>query len=130
MCSIHKYPHNDCRRVIYSMQMAESQAWITKCGSTSMYDLLPGMDILYVIPFTPLCPILGKSPTGRAGVTWTIPYLCSGTNHFDRNAYSAPGSVNGSPMYFVNSWAMGWTLDFQILSIMFEYYPTLHNAHR
>ena len=35
-----------------------------------------------------------------------------GTNRFNRSvapADSAPGSANGSPMYFVNSWALGWS---------------------
>ena len=58
--------------------------------------------------------LLGKLPTVRAGDTGTIPYLYCGTNSFNRNiarADSAPGSGNGCPMYFVNSWALGWSRD-------------------
>ena len=50
----------------------------------------------------------------RAGDTETIPYRYRGTNRFNRNiarADFAQGSGNGSPMYFVNSWAMGWSRD-------------------
>ena len=95
------------------MQMAES--WITKCGSQLICELLPEKEILYVIPIS---SILGKLPTVRADSaedTGTIPYQYSGTNRFSRNiarADSAQGSGNGSPMYFVNSWAaLGWSLD-------------------
>ena len=45
------------------MYMAES--WITKCGSWLIYELLPGKEILYVIPIT---SILGKFPTVCADV--------------------------------------------------------------
>ena len=90
--------------------MAES--WITKCGSLLIYKLLPGKEILYVILIS---SILGKLPTVRIGDTGTIPYRYCGTNRFSRNiarADSAQGSGNGSPMYFVNSWAaLGWSLD-------------------
>ena len=85
--------------------MAES--WITKCGSRLICELLPQKEILYVIPIS---SILGKLPTVRAGDIGTIPYQYSGTNRLNRNiasADSAQGSANGSPMYFVNSWALG-----------------------
>ena len=53
----------------------------------------------------------------RVGDTGTIPFRYSGTNCFNRSvarADSAPGSGNGSPMYFVNSWALGWSRDMQM----------------
>ena len=79
------------------MQMTES--WITKKTEN-------------VIPIT---SILGKLRTVRAGDTGTIPYRYCGTNRFNRKiarADSAQGSGNGSPMYFVNSWAaLGWLRD-------------------
>ena len=91
--------------------MAES--WITKCGFRLICELLPEKEILYVIPIT---SILGKSPTVRAGDTGTSPYRYCTTNRniarADSAAISAQGSGNGSPMYFVNSWAaLGWSLD-------------------
>ena len=90
--------------------MAES--WITKCGSRLICELLPEMEILYVIPIS---SILGKLPTVCAGDTGTIPYQYSGTNCFSWNiarADSAQGSGNDSPIYFVNSWAaLGWSCD-------------------
>jgi hypothetical protein len=84
--------------------MAES--WITKCGSRLIYKLLPGKEILYVIPISSI------PPTVRAGDTGTIPHQYSGTNSFNRHtrADSSPWSGDGSPMYFVNSWALGWVL--------------------
>ena len=88
------------------MQIAES--WITKCGSHLIYELLPGKEILYVIT---TISILRKLPTVRAGDSGTIPYQYCLTNRFQVNrnvasADSAQGSGNGSPMYFVNSWAL------------------------
>ena len=88
-----------------------SESWITKCGSRLIYELLRGKEVLYVIPIT---SILAKLLTVRAGDTGTIPYRYSGTNHFNRSiarADFAPGSGNGSPIYFVNSWALGWSRD-------------------
>ena len=127
--------------------MAES--WITKCGSRLIYELLPGKEILYVIPIT---PILGNLPIVRSGDTGTIPYRYCGTNRFNRNvarADSDPGSGNGSPMYFVNSWALEsrvickckeyivesivkcrcYAQYFPKLVNMSEYYLILHNSH-
>ena len=89
--------------------MAES--WITKCGSRLIYEQLPGKEILYVIPIS---STLGKLPTVRAGDTGTVTHQYSGTNCFNRHIAqvdSSPGSGDGSPMYFVNSWALGWARD-------------------
>ena len=88
-----------------------AEFWITKCGSRLIYEQLPGKEILYVIPIS---SILGKLPTVRAGDTGTIPHRYRGTNRFNRHiarADSSPGSGDGSPMYFVNSWALGWARD-------------------
>ena len=88
-----------------------TESWITKCGSRLFYELLPGKEILYVIPISSM---LGKLPTVRAGDTGTIPYRYRGTNRFNRNitrADSAQGSGNGSPINFVNSRALGWSCD-------------------
>ena len=63
--------------------------------------------------------ILGKLPLVRAGDTGTIPhkYLAgtrSGAHRYDHaiaRADSAPGAGDGCLMYFVNSWALGWSRD-------------------
>ena len=58
----------------------------------------------------PITFILEKLLTVRTGDTGTIPYRYRCTNRFNRGvalADSAPGFGNGSPMYFVNSWALG-----------------------
>ena len=82
-----------------------------KIRTCLIYELLSGKKILYIIPIT---SILGKLPTVHAGDTGTIPHRYCGTNRFNRHiarADSSPGSGNGSPMYFVNSWALGWARD-------------------
>ena len=63
----------------------------------------------HVIPITSM---LGKLPTVHSGENGSIPYQYSGINSLNRsNAHveSAPGSGNGSQMYFVNSWAMRYS---------------------
>ncbi len=94
--------------------MAES--WITQCGSRLIYELLPGKEVVYVVPVS---SVLGRLPVVRAGDTGTIPFkysagLRNGARRYDHNlarADSAPGAADGCPMYFVNSWAMGWSRD-------------------
>ena len=88
-------------------------------GSRLICELLLEKKILYVIPIS---STLGKLPTVRAGDTGTIMihYRCHGKNRFNRSvarADSAPGSGNGSPMYFVNSWDLGWSLDMKMKGI-------------
>ena len=67
----------------------------------------------------PIASILGKLPLVRAGDTGTIPHKYragtrSGAHRFDRaiaRADTSPGAGDGCPMYFVNSWALGWSRD-------------------
>ena len=78
--------------------------------------MLPGKEILYVVPIS---SVLGKLPVVPAGDTGTIP--CSyraGTMNGSRRynpeiakADTRPGAGDGCPMYFVNSWALGWARD-------------------
>ena len=78
--------------------------------------MLPGKEILYVVPIT---SVLGKLPVVRAGDTGTIPYRYrSGTVDGSRRychdiakADTRPGAGDGCHMYFVNSWALGWSRD-------------------
>ena len=77
------------------MQMAES--WIIKCGSRLIYKLLPGKEILYVIPIT---SVLGKLLTVRAGDTGTIPYRYSGTNRSKRSVARANSEWKWQPNVF------------------------------
>jgi hypothetical protein len=78
--------------------------------------LLPGKEVVYVLPIT---SILGRLPVVRAGDTGTIPFSyrdgCrNGAHRYDHdlaNADSRPGAGDGCPMYFVNSWALGWSRD-------------------
>ena len=100
--------------VLYDCCCAES--WITQCGSKLIYELMPGKEVMYVVPVS---SILGKLPVVRAGDTGTIPHkyrtaLRSGAHRFNdqiARADSRPGAGDGCPMYFVNSWALGWSRD-------------------
>ena len=93
-----------------------TESWITKCGSKLIYETLPDKQVLYVLPIT---SILGRLPVVRAGDTGTIPFIyktrCrNGAHRYDHTlarADSRPGVGDGCPMYFVNSWAMGWSRD-------------------
>ena len=83
-----------------------------------IYETLPGKEVVYVLPIT---SILGRLPvvTVRAGDTGTIPFSyrdgCrNGSNCYDHdlaNADTSAGAGDGCPMYFVNSWALGWSRD-------------------
>ena len=92
------------------------ESWITKCGSKLIYETLPGKEVVYILPIT---SILGLLPVVRAGDTGTIPFsyrdgCCNGTHRYDHNlprADSNAGAGDGCPMYFVNSWALGWSCD-------------------
>ncbi len=78
-------------------------------GSRVVYELDHKNPILYVIPIQ---SILGKLPVVpvASGDTGTIPHhLC---HHFPgAPGNSRPGSGDGHRMWFVNSWALGWSRD-------------------
>ena len=71
---------------------------------------------MYVLPIS---SILGRLPVVLAGDTGTIPFSyrngCrNGALRYDHDlagADSHAGAGDGSPMYFVNSWALGWSRD-------------------
>ena len=94
----------------------ERDSWITKCGSKLIYKTLPGKEVVYVLPIT---SILGRLPVVWAGDTGTIPFSyhngCSTSNHsYDHTlakADTSAGARDGCHMYFVNSWALGWSRD-------------------
>ena len=96
--------------------MGTTETWITKCGSRLMYEPMPGKEVVYVVPIS---SVLGRLPIVRAGDIGTIPYgyrsgLRNGARRFDNtlaNADSSPGAGEGCPMFFVNSWALGWSRD-------------------
>ena len=73
-------------------------------------------EVVYVLPIT---TILGRLPVVRAGDTGTIPFSyrngCrNGAHRYDHalaKADTSAGAGDGCPMYFVNSWALGWSRD-------------------
>ena len=105
-----------CKNMMYLIQVGFPESWITKCGSKLIYETLLGKEVMYVLPIT---SILGRLPVVRAGDTGTIPFSyrngCrNGAHRYDPDlarADSSPAAGDGCPMYFVNSWAMGWSRD-------------------
>ena len=81
--------------------------WLKSVGSQIIYELDHKKPVLYVIPIE---HILGKLPVVPVGDTETIP-------HHLRNVFQgAPGdrrpdAGDGCKMWFVNSWALGWSRD-------------------
>ena len=87
---------------------------MTSIDRMSVWGIRPGsrLAMLHTSPAARLQGCSLPAATVRAGDTGTIPYRYRGTNFFNRNiarADSAQGSGYGSPMYFVNSWALGWS---------------------
>ena len=81
--------------------------WLESVGSRVVYELDYKKPVLYVIPIQ---SILGKLPLVPVGDTGTVP-------HRMRNTFSGapgdrrPGAGDGCRMWFVNSWALGWSRD-------------------
>ena len=83
--------------------------WLASVGSRVVYELDYKKPILYVVPIQ---NILGKLSLVPASVwdTGTIP-------HSLRNTFEGapgdrrPGAGDGCRMWFVNSWALGWSRD-------------------
>jgi hypothetical protein len=81
--------------------------WLESVGSRVVYELDYKKPVLYVIPIQ---SILGKLPVVPVGDTGTIPY------HLRNTFPGAPGdrrmgAGDGCKMWFVNSWALGWSRD-------------------
>jgi hypothetical protein len=81
--------------------------WLGSIGSRIEYELDHRKSILYVIQVE---SILGKLPVVPVGDTGTIPHRLR--NHFSGAPDDRmPGSGDGRRMWFVNSWALGWSRD-------------------
>ena len=86
--------------------------WLESVGSHVVYQRHYKKPIIYVIPIQ---SILGKLPFGPVGDSV---HRDTGTiSHSMRNAFSGapgdrrPGAGDGCRMWFVNSWALGWSRD-------------------
>jgi hypothetical protein len=83
--------------------------WLESVGSRVVYVLDYKKPILYVIPI-PGQSILGKLPFVPVGDTGTIQYhLCNTFSGAPCDRRQGPG--DGCKMWFVNSWALGWSRD-------------------
>ena len=97
----------DIIAIIVIIELTFHLGRLNAIGSRILYELDHRNLILYVIPIQ---SILGKLPVVPVGDTGTIPHHLR--NHFsgapgDRR----PGSGDGCRMWFVNSWALGWSRD-------------------
>ena len=92
----------------------------------------------------PITSILGRLPVVWAGDTGTIPVsyrdsCCNGTHCYNQDlakADTSPGVGDCCPLYFVNSWALGWSRDLwdwnevrTLLHIITYYYISTDSTH-
>ncbi len=81
--------------------------WLSPSSGRVVYELDRRKPVLFVIPIE---NILGKLPVVPVGDTGTFP-------HHMRNFFPGapgdrrPGAGDGCRMWFVNSWALGWSCD-------------------
>ena len=94
-------------QLLQLLQLFHIIGWLESVGSRVVYELDYKKPVLYVIPIQ---SILGKLPVVPVGDTGTVP-------HRMRNSFSGapgdrrPGAGDGCRMWFVNSWALGWSRD-------------------
>ncbi len=81
--------------------------WLESVGSWVLYELDYKKPILYVIPIK---SILAKLPVVPVGDTGTILYHLRNTFPGAPDDHR-PGAGDGYKMWFVNSWALGWSMD-------------------
>ena len=80
-------------------------------GSQVVYGIDHKNPILYVVPIQSILGKLPVVPVGDTGVNPTVDphYL---RHHFlGATGDRRPGSGDGCRMWFVNSWALGWSRD-------------------
>ena len=78
-------------------------------GSQMLYELDPRKPIVYVLPIK---NILGKLSVVPAGDTGTVPFRLK--RDFERSGACfdrKKGAGDGCQMWYVNSWAVGWSCD-------------------
>ena len=83
-------------------------AWLESVESRVLYELDPKKPVLYVMP---VLSILGKLPVVPVGESGAVPHsMCA---QFPGAlavvvADHTPGAGDGCPVWYVNSWALGW----------------------
>ena len=80
-------------------------AWLESAGSRILYELDPKKPVLYVVPVE---SILGKLPVVPVGDFGTVPYVMR-AQFSGALADRAPRAGDGCPLWYVNSWALGWS---------------------
>ena len=81
--------------------------WLASVGSRVVYKLDYKKPILFVVPIQ---NILGKLSLVPVGDTGTIPHSMHNT-FAGAPGDRRPGAGDGCRMWFVNSWALGWSRD-------------------
>ena len=99
---------------MYNFRLTKTKSWwpsTAQVGTKLLY--LPSPEpVVYVVP---LSPILGK-PLVPAGDTGTIPRIMHGRKEasYPLGVCDRPGEPGtGSPLFYINSWAMIWPVDYQ-----------------
>ncbi len=97
--------------------LSQAKSWwpsTAQIGTKLVY--LPSPEpVLYVVP---LSHILGKLPLVPAGDDGTIPrnMHCRKVACYPRGVCDSQGSPgSGSPLFYINSWAMIWPVDYKIV---------------
>ncbi len=102
---------------MYDFRLTKSKSWwpsTAQVGTKLQY--LPSPEpVVYVVP---LSHVLGnlKLPLVAAGDTGTIPRTMHGRKDtcYPMGVCDRPGEpVSGSPLFYINSWAMIWPVDYQ-----------------
>jgi hypothetical protein len=95
--------------IIVFIAVTCNAGWLKSVGSQIVYNLDHRKPVLYVIPIENILPV-GKLSVVPVGDTGTIP------RHL-RNVFPGspgdhrPDAGDGCKMWFVNSWALGWSRD-------------------
>ena len=79
--------------------------WLDSVGSRILYELDPKKPVLYVVPVE---SILGKLPVVPFGDLGTVPYGMR-AQFPGATADRSPGAGDGCAVWYVNSWALGWS---------------------
>jgi hypothetical protein len=101
------YRHYSESLYTYYFKYVCNAGWFKSVGSQIVYELDHKKPVLCVIPIE---HILGKLPVVPVGDTGTIP-------HHLRNVFQGapgdrrPGAGDECKIWFVNSWALGWSRD-------------------
>ena len=102
------YLHNYLSNLTYWNNLTHFCTWLESVGSRALYELDPKKPVLDVVSVE---TILGKLPVPPG--QWSLleilePHGMSG-QFPGALANRTPGTRDGCPVWYVNSWALGWS---------------------